>query len=169
MSRVARGDGHAIELGGGTDIGFVTRAANWIVQPALTVEGVRVSRAAFSEAGADTLNLNVDASVLNSLTAGAGIDVRHASARTRNGLWTPTFGLRYARELMALLPQVSARLGDGASDSFDVKGLPLSRHSVTANAGLSAGINGRMTLSADYQFERGSGEQRHLLSIGLGF
>ncbi len=138
------------------------------IVPAASLDYFYQSRDAFTEKGADSLNLRVDAVNYRTLRSHVGVDVSWDKTLQNGRVLTPKFQLGWAHERPLGDRAMSARLV-GQADSFTVYGETKTNDALTAAAGISLISGQNFSLFARYSLEYRRDFSDHALSAGLNY
>jgi uncharacterized protein with beta-barrel porin domain len=150
-----------------TDVWVEERLAlsrgSWQIQPIVGLQYARHRRAAWSEAGADSLALTAPDQTVQSSRGEGGVWLARSAGRFR-----PQVAASYRRELGMRQTAATLELSPLAEGAFVVVGLPLPRDSVAGSAGFSLTL-GSADLSLVYQAQRARDRLRQSMQFALVF
>jgi autotransporter-associated beta strand protein len=165
VSRTAAFAYDATELAAVADAGYALELGGFRVAPSVGAQLTRISREAFGETGAESLDLRADADSVTSVAGRARLAIERRFDGAARRWVAPRASVRYTRELRDRDVPFSASL---AGARFTAKGLALPDSLLAARAGVAAGF-GAISFSLDYQGSVAAGHRHHLLSAGFGF
>ncbi len=141
--------------------GYQFSAGDWLIAPEVGLAYAQVKQDAFTETGADNLNLSVDAQKADSLRLSGVIRVsRVMQSGNANGAITPHLKLGVSHEFEDDLRPITARM-DGGAGSFTVFGEVAARTVAVFGAGLAVRVTDSLSLFLDYAGEAGGGYTSH--------
>jgi autotransporter-associated beta strand protein len=165
VNRSAAFEYHATEIAAVADAGYALDVAGFTVQPAVGMQLTRISREAFTETGADSLDLSAGAATASSVAGRVRLSVDRRFSMSPRFWLAPRASVRYTRELTDGDVPFTAAL---AGASFTAEGFALPQSLFAAKAGLVAGT-GTFSFSVDYRAAFAAGHRHHLLTAGIGF
>ncbi|MBS1170296.1 MAG: outer rane autotransporter barrel domain protein, partial [Burkholderiaceae bacterium] len=138
------------------------------IVPSASLDYFYQSRDAFTESGADSLNLRVQSVKYRTLRSNVGVNVSWKSVTIDGQVLTPQFQIGWAHERPLDNRAITAQL-DGQPDGFTVYGDTKSTNAVAASAGFSLVSGMRSSLFARYNLEYRRSFTDHALSVGLNY
>ena len=147
--------GYKIELGG-TAQAFVT--------PFARLQASTATQAAFSETGADSLNLNVAAQTTNSLRTVLGAQLGGAIGKA-----SARFRLGWSHELADPSRPVTASFAGAPALSFTTQGAAAPRDGVVLGLAADAPIAEATSLYARYDGDLQGDNTNHIFSAGIRY
>lgn len=164
LSRRAQGDSDGTDVTAEAGFGVTTRLEGVDIEPRAFLRWDRISRGAFTETGAGSLNLAVDGRTADALRAGIGVSAARTFSVGNGVQLRPEARIGYAREMQEGLGRGTHRLGGAA---FAVESARIGRDALTAGIGVTAFRGDRFAVVADYDLARSSGGTDHVLTLGL--
>lgn len=164
LSRRAHAESDGTDVTAEAGFGVTTRVEGVDLEPRAFLRWDRIARGGFTETGAESLNLAVDARDADALRAGIGLSAARTLRLGEGIRLRPEARIGYARELQDGLGRGTHRLG-GAS--FGVESARTGRDALTAGIGATAYRGDRFAVVADYDLQRTSGGTDHVLTLGL--
>lgn len=159
VDRIAAADYRALQTVVLMDVGRSFDAGGLTLSAAAGLQLARLSRRAFTEAGADSLNLSASRQTAD-----------NPSARLRiHGGWRfsrheMTFAARYSRGIGARALTVPVSL---AGAPFQISTFEFPRHTFAGQAGIRMAA-GPVTFAVDYSLIWALDQRQHLVSVGIG-
>jgi len=120
ISRTASSDYSGQQFSGYLESGYKFKNKNCDITPLLAINYTHLSVAKYTETGADSLNLSVDAQNYDTLQLGTGLRISRAF-ETENMLFTPEVRLRYFYDVINDKQETSASFAGGGT-SFRTTG-----------------------------------------------
>ncbi len=162
LARTADSRQTAWTLGAQADVGIDVIAGPLVVQPLTGISSTRYSQSAFTESGATSLNLAVDAYRAGDVQLREGFRVERAPGRGRSR-WGLEGQALWTHAIKAPAPMLTAGLLD-ASGRFSLQAAPDARDGLAAGVGLVGRLAGtaiHVRYDGDYSRDR----RGHALSI----
>ena len=147
--------GYRIDLGG---------AAQAFVTPFGRLQASTATQAAFSETGADSLDLNIAAQTTNSLRTVVGTQLGGVIGRA-----TTKFRLGWSHELADTSRPVTASFAGAPALSFTTAGAAAPRDGVVLGLSADAPIAEATSLYARYDGDLQGGNTNHIFSAGVRY
>jgi uncharacterized protein with beta-barrel porin domain len=139
-----------------------------VLSPFVSLEMQRAETPAFSESGAESVNLAVSGSAVNSIRSSLG-------ARWRNQLgllghaWSLNGELAWAHQYGARTQAVSASFEGAANSAFAVHGSGPARDAMQAGVGVRVALGRQVHAGLRYDGEFGGGGHTHAGSVGFDY
>jgi outer membrane autotransporter protein len=158
LSRIAGARFDADGFAGYLEAGKILRYGDVIIRPHATLQLTSVDQDSFSESGADSLNLNVNAIDDDSLLAGVGVWVSRTFHSDHGTLVTPELRLRYLVELEDLRTTAVASVAGAPGSPFAATTARGSDSFLLAGLGLTASVSDSLAFFGSYdgQFSNSS-------------
>jgi outer membrane autotransporter protein len=164
LARGARGEADGTDFTAETGLGLTTRLHDVELQPRAYLRWDRIARDSFTETGAGSLNLAVDAKTADALRAGIGVSAGRTFRVSEGLLLRPEARLGYARDMQDGVGRSTHSLGGVA---FGVDTARTGRNMATAGLGLTALQGERFAVVADYDAAQSDRTTEHVLTLGM--
>jgi uncharacterized protein YhjY with autotransporter beta-barrel domain len=164
LGTLARGDAGGTDFTAEAGLGLTARLHGVDIEPRAYLRWDRIARGSFTETGAGSLNLSIDAKSADALRAGIGISAGRTLRLSEGFVLRPEVRLGYGREMQEGPGSGSHRL-DGAT--FAVQAARTGRNMVTAGLGVTAMRGERFAVVADYDAAQTGRGTEHVLTVGM--
>ena len=155
----------AASLGGG----YHFHVGLFNIEPSLHAAWDQVGRRAYTEAGADALNIAFDNSTLNALQFSGGLRV-NANFVLENGLvFQPEVRVRYVFDALDPVPTTTGSLTGIPDATFSVYGVNTGRNAAVLGASVTVARSGSVAAFIDYNAELRQHETVQALMGGVRF
>ena len=157
------GNYYSAYIGAGYNIG---KEGGWMFVPTASLQYAHFEEDSFTESGADSANLTVAESDVDSWVSKLGFRLGHMT-QMGNAKVLPEISLEWAHELGDNDREVSARFLAG--DSFTVTGIDPERNSALFGFALTVYASDSVTMYLNYDLELRSDFDAHAVSAGLRY
>ncbi len=161
-SRQATGTPVAHQFYGQVEAGYTIPVDAFSLTPFVRLQGLTSRQSAFSESGADTLNLNVAARTTNSLRTVLGADITARADRVLLGM-----RLGWQHEFADVARPLTAAFAGAPASAFTVTGARPPRDHAVLGLWLDAKLGASTTAFIRYDGQLGGGAYNHAASLGL--
>jgi len=123
------------------------RRGTWSPFAALSYNRSRIG--SFSETGAGSLNLSVDAQTIQSMQSSLGSKLSHR-IQNENSSFTPYVSLGWRHELRSRSRSIQANFANGTGGSFAIAGGDFARDGTLVGAGFESRWGRSLSITLDY-------------------
>lgn len=165
-TRTANGETDGKSIGAGLEAGYRVALGNAVITPTAFLRYDDSDADAFTETGADALNLSVDSDRHADLRGGLGVRLSHQVALDSGATLLPELSARWEHDLSK--PGYNTRqtlLGQ----SFTVRAAEPGRDSAVLGGGLTMALANNLRLSARYDAELSDNRTQHALTAQARF
>lgn len=165
-TRTANGETDGKSIGAGLEAGYRVALGNAVITPTAFLRYDDSDADAFTETGADFLNLSVDSDRHADLRGGLGVRLSHQVALDSGAVLLPELSARWEHDLSK--PGYNTRqtlLGQ----SFTVRAAEPGRDSAVLGGGLTMALANNLRLSARYDAELSDNRTQHALTAQARF
>lgn len=165
-TRTAAGETDGRSIGAGLEAGYRADLGGILLTPSAFLRYDDSDADAFTETGADYLNLSVDSDSHADLRGGLGLRLSHPMALDGGGMLLPELSARWEHDLSK--PGYTTRqslLGQ----SFTVQAAEPGRDSAVLGGGLTVALANNLRLSARYDAELSANRTQHALTAQARF
>ncbi|MFA9476887.1 autotransporter domain-containing protein [Phycisphaerales bacterium AB-hyl4] len=155
-------------LGLAFEVGRKFQQDAWAFQPIAGVQYVYLRRAGFSESGAGSANLQVNAESTQSLRSSLGFNLSRSLYQQPDAHLMLHLRGRWVYEFLDDAGPVTARFAD-AVDAFTVESATVDRHTAVLGTGLGWQLNERTSLGVHYDATLNSHFVSHHGSVAMSF
>jgi subtilase-type serine protease len=149
--------------------GYRLHAGMFNIEPSLRAAWDQVGRRAYTETGADALNIAFDNSTLNALQFSAGLRI-NANFLLENGLvFQPEVRVRYVYDALDPVPTTTGSLTGIPDAGFAVYGVNVGRNAAVLGASVTVARSGSIAAFIDYNAELRQHETVQALMGGVRF
>lgn len=169
ISRQAEGDYRGYELAGYLEAGYRAMAKGFEIRPMASVFAMRHHQDGFSETGADSIDLEVDAENSWSLKSTLGVSVAREFGDKGLFTWRPEASIRWAHEFGDDRYDMDARFADMPAEAFNVRSDDVARDSALLGFGITGNWGQNTQLLVFYDATIRESYTEHALTGGLRF
>jgi fibronectin-binding autotransporter adhesin len=154
ISSVSHGSPNGYQIVANLDGGYDFHVKNWTFGPLAGLQYVHLNVDSYSESGSDPVDLKVDESNTDSLRSRVGGHVSYVF-QTGKVLLKPHLDAAWQHDFMDQARGITAQFSSVGAGSFTVLTPNPSRDSALIDGGLTADLNGTVSLSLDYLVQAG--------------
>ncbi len=167
--RAAAGSSGGSQWSASLAAGYRYSAGSFLLEPSVGLTWDRVGRGAYTETGADSLDLSLGASSLDSLRVSAGIRATAKFALGNGMVVQPELRARYSYETLAPVPTTTAELQGAPGLPFTLTGVDIGRSAAVLGGGITLARGKSFALFADCDAELRSHESVYAVLAGSRF
>ena len=168
LARTATASGTGNELMAGLEADYRLHAGGVTVRPTLGLQYVHLNEPQFTESGADSIDLSVNAVTADWLQALAGVRLEYAQTTAAGTQITYNLHAEYTTLVTEPVSQIqSVLLGAAAVGPFTTTGITAAPNAVGAGARITFHVADRYDLYASYDAAWSSNETNQTFSAGL--
>ncbi len=169
VSRTAAASYSGYELGASVEGGYRASLGGFEITPFASVLALRHHRSAFTETGADSLNLDAEAEDATFLQGTLGLQLARTFTVGESFSLTPRLSARWVREFGTDETVLNARFAGADAGSFTVYSDTIGRNSGIFSLGLTGKITDAFTFSLAWAGELKSRQTSHALTIDMRY
>ncbi len=169
VSRTATASYGGYELGASVEGGYRAEWRGFEITPLASVLALRHHRSAFTETGAESLNLEAEAEDATFLQGAVGLQLARTFTVGESFSLTPRLSARWVREFGNDETVLNARFAGAEAGSFTVCSDTIDRNSGVFSLGLTGKLTDAFSFSLAYTGELKSRQSSHAITLDMRY